>query len=54
MKLNNINVNKIKEVVEGIKGDLSKAKKVNKIEGEWNTGEGVHNLRLRFNMKEES
>lgn len=41
MKVNNVNVSKLKEVVESIKDDLSKAKKVNKIEGEWNVGEGV-------------
>ncbi|MFQ5585821.1 MAG: OsmC family protein, partial [Thermodesulfobacteriota bacterium] len=29
------------EVVESIEDDSSKAKKVNKIEGEWNTSEGV-------------
>lgn len=41
MKVNNVNVDILREVVKGIKDDLSKAKRVNKIEGEWNTREGV-------------
>lgn len=41
MKINNVNVSKLREVVEVFKDDLSKAKKINKIEGEWNTAEGV-------------
>ncbi|MBI4715707.1 MAG: OsmC family protein [Nitrospirae bacterium] len=40
MKLNNINVTKLNEVAEAVKQDLSKAKRVNKIEGDWNPGEG--------------
>src|SRR3970282_2423050 len=40
MKQNNIDVDKLKEVRNEVKGDLEKAKRVNKIEGEWNLGEG--------------
>ena len=40
MKQNNIDVDKLKEVINEVKGDLEKAKRVNKIEGEWNLGEG--------------
>ncbi|MBI5453779.1 MAG: OsmC family protein [Deltaproteobacteria bacterium] len=40
MGTNNINVEKIKATVADVSKDLSKAKKVNKIEGEWNLGAG--------------
>lgn len=40
MKTNNVDVDKLKATVEGVAKDLSKAKKVNTIEGEWNTGQG--------------
>ncbi len=40
MKVNNVDVEKLKATVEAVSADLSKAKKVNRIEGEWNTGEG--------------
>ncbi len=40
MKLNNVDVDKLKKVEEEIRADLSKAKKVNRIEGDWNSGEG--------------
>ena len=40
MKQNNVDVDKLKAVISEVKGDLEKAKKINKIEGEWNLGEG--------------
>lgn len=40
MKLNNIDVTNIKNTVEILKKDISKAKKINKIQGEWNIGDG--------------
>lgn len=40
MKLNNVNVDKLKETTAALEADMSKAKKVIKIEGEWNLGEG--------------
>lgn len=40
MGRNNINVEGINATVEKIKKDPSAAKKVNRMEGEWNTGEG--------------
>lgn len=40
MKQNNIDVDKLKGVMSEVKGNLEKAKRVNKIEGEWNLGEG--------------
>ncbi|MBI3752957.1 MAG: OsmC family protein [Deltaproteobacteria bacterium] len=40
MKLNNIDVAKLKGTVEALSKDLSKAKKTNRIEGEWNLGDG--------------
>jgi uncharacterized OsmC-like protein len=40
MKINNVDVDKLKKVEEEVRADLSKAKKVNKIVGDWNSGEG--------------
>lgn len=40
MKTNNIDLSKLSGTVEALKKDLSKAKKTNRIEGEWNAGEG--------------
>ena len=40
MKINNIDVSRLKGTVDALKKDLSKAKKTNRIEGEWNVGEG--------------
>ena len=40
MKINNVNVDKLQNTITELKKDISKAKKVNKIEGEWNLGEG--------------
>lgn len=40
MKLNNVDVDKLKNVKAEIQKDLSRAKKVNRVEGEWNPGEG--------------
>ncbi len=40
MKLNNVDVEKLKETAAALEADLAKAKKVIKIEGEWNLGEG--------------
>lgn len=40
MKLNNVDVDKLKNVKAEIQKDLSRAKKVNRVEGEWNQGEG--------------
>ncbi|MBI5048663.1 MAG: OsmC family protein [Deltaproteobacteria bacterium] len=40
MKINNIDVSKLKGTVEAFKKDISKAKKTNRIEGEWNVGDG--------------
>lgn len=39
-KVNNVNVDKLMAVVEEVKKDLTKAKRVNKVEGEWNVKEG--------------
>lgn len=39
MKVNNVDVGKIQATVAEVKKDLSKAKRVNKVEGEWNPGE---------------
>lgn len=40
MKINNIDVSKLKGTVDALKKDMSKAKKINRIEGEWNVGDG--------------
>lgn len=40
MKLNNVDVTKLKNTVDTMSKDISKAKKTNKIEGEWNLGDG--------------
>mgnify|MGYP001570752509 CR=1 FL=1 len=40
MKKNNVNLEKLYVTIAEVKKDLSKAKKVTKIEGEWNVGEG--------------
>ncbi len=40
MKINNVNIDKLQNTITELKKDISKAKKVNKIEGEWNLGEG--------------
>lgn len=40
MKINNIDVSKLSGTVDALKKDLSKAKKTNRIEGEWNVGDG--------------
>ncbi|MBI5598313.1 MAG: OsmC family protein [Deltaproteobacteria bacterium] len=41
MKINNIDVDRVKATVKELQKDLSKAKKVNKIEGEWNMAGGA-------------
>ena len=41
MKINNVNTDKLQDVIKEIKGDPSKAKRVNKIEGEWNLKDGA-------------
>lgn len=38
--MNNVNIDKLKSVVADLQKDLAKAKKTNKIEGEWNLGTG--------------
>lgn len=40
MKANNVDLDKLNNTVNEVKKDLSKAKKVNKIEGDWNVGKG--------------
>ena len=40
MKLNNVDVDRLGKTLSEVEGDLSKAKKVNRVEGEWNVGEG--------------
>lgn len=40
MGINNINVDKLMKAVSELKGDLSKAKKVTRVEGDWNPGSG--------------
>lgn len=40
MGINNVNVEKLSQTVEAVKADPSKGKKVNKVVGEWNPGEG--------------
>ncbi len=41
MKKNNVNVQKLQETRQGLEKGLQKAKKVNVIEGNWNTQEGA-------------
>jgi uncharacterized OsmC-like protein len=41
MKINNVNVSKLETVLGEVKKDPAKAKRVNRIEGQWNTGEGA-------------
>ncbi|MBI5902428.1 MAG: OsmC family protein [Deltaproteobacteria bacterium] len=41
MSINNVNVEKLGNTAEEIKKDPSKAKKITRIEGEWNTGQGT-------------
>lgn len=40
MKKNNVDVDRLQATFADVQKDLSKAKKVNKIEGEWNLGQG--------------
>ncbi len=40
MKKNNVNLEKLNVTIADVKNDLSKAKKVNRVEGQWNLGEG--------------
>ncbi len=40
MKQNNIDVDRLSSVINEVKTDFEKGKRVNKIEGEWNLGEG--------------
>jgi len=40
MKLNNVDVDKLKAIAEDVAKYLTKAQKTTKIEGDWNTGEG--------------
>ncbi|MFQ5441926.1 MAG: OsmC family protein [Thermodesulfobacteriota bacterium] len=40
MKVNNVDVDRINATAAAIEADMTKAKKVNRIEGQWNTGEG--------------
>jgi uncharacterized OsmC-like protein len=40
MKVNNVDVEKLKAVSAEVSQDLTKAKKTTKIDGEWNTGQG--------------
>src|SRR3990172_3007302 len=40
MRVNNVDVERLERTVTEVSKDLSKAKKVNRIEGEWNTGPG--------------
>jgi uncharacterized OsmC-like protein len=40
MGINNINTEKLKATISDVEKDLAKAKKTNKIEGEWNLGTG--------------
>ncbi|MBI5197465.1 MAG: OsmC family protein [Nitrospirae bacterium] len=40
MKINNVNVTRLEQIVGEVQKDLSKAKRVNRIEGRWNSGEG--------------
>lgn len=41
MGVNNVNVDKLKETVASMQKDLSKAKKTNKVEGEWSLSNGA-------------
>lgn len=41
MKKNNVDVDRLQATFADVQKDLSKAKKVNKIEGEWNLGQGA-------------
>ncbi|MBI5344946.1 MAG: OsmC family protein [Deltaproteobacteria bacterium] len=41
MKLNNINVDRVNGTVLEFKNNITKAKKVNKVEGEWNLNQGA-------------
>jgi len=41
MGTNNVNTEKLKTTIAGLQKDLSNAKKTNKIEGEWNLGQGA-------------
>ncbi|GMR05168.1 MAG: OsmC family protein [Thermodesulfobacteriota bacterium] len=40
MKINNVDVDRVAATAKAIQEDMTKAKKVNTIEGVWNTGEG--------------
>lgn len=40
MKRNNVDIGRLQEVLEAVKQDPQKAKRTNRIEGEWNPGEG--------------
>lgn len=40
MKINNVDVDKVNATVDNVKKDLTVAKKLNKIEGDWNVGQG--------------
>ncbi len=40
MGLNNINTEKLEATVKEVQKDLSRAKKVNRVEGDWNLGQG--------------
>lgn len=40
MRINNIDVDRLQKTAMEFQQDISKAKKINRIEGEWNTGEG--------------
>lgn len=40
MGINNVNVEKLKSVLADVQKDLTKAKKVTKVEGDWNPGKG--------------
>ncbi len=40
MKVNNVDVERLKDTISKIGEDISKAKKLNRIEGEWNLGDG--------------
>ena len=41
MKKNNVDLDRLQATFSDVQKDLSKAKKVNKIEGEWNLGQGA-------------
>ncbi len=40
MKLNNVDISRLEGTMEALRSDLSKAKKTNRIEGEWNISDG--------------